>query len=299
LKDSKKEQIFVEELENTQHEIQNLVLSPNFFESLFQKLTGEKIILKNREKYQFQFNKEEINKIIAKGIWESLQDYDFEYLSYFINGFDKLDSPPSKIDRRAWFSNYRREILEGKKNLETANHFFNQLECDKNFQSIVPQALYYKTVKNGIKGSMCNSAFVSLNYSIFSPEGHCLASQDNVPINLKNTISGFANGIKGMNIGETRELFIHPSIAYGFDTSSEKCIYLRGIVTLLEIHHCNDPLPSINSIDLSFLMDKDTLVKREENYKTALQEKGIEVAQHLKKCKAIDLSLVRGYLIIL
>jgi len=297
LKDSKEEQKFVSALENTQQEIQKLILSPSFLEEVLQQLIGKNFLPNMAQHYQFQLKKEETNKIIAKGIWESLQDYDFEYLPYFIDGFDKLDSPSNKIDRRAWFPNYRREILEGKKNLEMANLFFEQLECDKGFRSVVPKALYYKTIKNGIKDSNCDSVFVSLNYSIFSPEGHCLVSRNNVSINLKNTISGFANGIKGMSIGETREIYIHPNIAYGLDTSLEKCIYLRGVVTLLGIHDYNDSIPSIDSIDLSFLMRKETLIEREKNYKMALQEKGIQVARHLKKCKAIDLPLVKNCLI--
>lgn len=297
LKDSKEEQKFISKLENTQRKIQKLISSPSFLEDVLQKLTGEKFLLNKTRNYQFPIKKEEINKVLAKGIWESLQDYDFEFLSYFIEGFDKLDAPSSKIDRRARFSNYRREILEGKKNLEIANHFFEQLEYDKNFQCVVPKELYYKIIKNGIKDTECDSGFVSLNYSIFSPEGHCLISRNNVSINLKNTISGFANGIKGMNVGETREVFMHPKVAYGLDTPSEKCTYLRGVVTLLEIHDCNDPIPPIDRIDLSFLMDKDTLIEREKNYKMAIQEKGVQVARHLKKCEAIDLSIVKNYLI--
>lgn len=297
LKDSKEEQKFVADLEKTQHEIQKLILSPRFLEDILQKLTGKKLPLNNTRKYQFQVKQEDINKIIAKGIWESLQDYDFEYLSYFIDSFDQVDSPSNAIDRRAWFSNYRRELLEGKQNLEIANYFFEQLENDNSFQSIAPKKLYYKTITSGTNVSRCNTRFVSLNYSIFSPDGHCLISQNNVLINLQNTISGFANGIKGMSIGETREIFIHPSVAYGFDTSLEKCSYLRVVATLLEMHSNNDPIPPVDSIDLSFLMDNDTLVKREENYKIALKEKGIQIAQHLKKCPAINLSIVKNYLI--
>lgn len=297
LKDSKVEQKFVADLEKAQRQIQKLISSPNFLKNVFQKVSETGLHPSHIQKYQFQFENTDINKIIAKGIWESLQDYDCECLSYFIEGFDKFTSPPNQFERQAWFPDYRKEILEGQENLKIADRFFDQLECDESYRSIADKKLYYKIIKNGISERKCNSKFVSLSYSIFSPDGRCLANQNNVPINLENTISGFANGIKGMRVGETREIFIHPSIAYGFDTSLEKCSYLRGVVTLLDIHNDDNPIPPVKITDLSFLMDEDTLLKRDENYKMMLQEKGKQIAQHLQKCNAIDLAIVKNYLI--
>ncbi len=296
LKDSEKTKKIISELEMIQDEIQKLLTSSVFLENVLEKLTGKKYFLNINQKFQFRFEKDEINKVVAKGLWESIQGYDYEYLPYFIEGMGKLESQRFKNERLAWFPEYRREFLEGKENLKRSDDLFQSLGNDKSFQCVIPQKLYYKSLKNGHGKTECNRPLVSLNYSIFSPCGHCLANQDKVFLNLKNTIPGFAHGIKGMKIGEIREIFIHPGLAYGFDTSLEKCMYLRAIVTLLDIHENNSVISDIHYMDLAFLMDPRTMETRDENYRMALVEKGIEIARHLKKCKEIDLSVIRDYL---
>jgi hypothetical protein len=296
LKDSKKTKEFVYELEITQDKIKKLCISSGFLEKILKQLTGKKYFLNANQKFQFLFEKAEINKVVAKGLWETIQDYDYEYVPYFIEGINKLESQHFKNERLAWFPWYRREFLEGKENLQKSDDVFTSLDNDKSFQCVVPQKVYYKTLKNGYGNIECNGPCVLLSYSIISPLGHCLANHDNVFLNLKNTIPGFAHGIKGMKIGETREIFIHPSLAYGFDTSLEKCIHLKAIVTLLDIQNNNGYISNVDCIDLSFLMDPKIMKTRDENYKMALIEKGMGIAKHLKKCREIDLTLIADYL---
>lgn len=295
LKDSNKNHSFIADLENTQVRIKKLIKSPLFLEKTLEKFTGKHYRPTKSQAFQFRFEKGEINRVIAKGIWESIQDYDFEYLPYFIKGFETPAPQQNKTDRLAWFPEYRREFLEGKENLEKANVLFQSFDQDTSLQCILPQKLYVKILKTGKSEIACTAPLVSLNYSIFSPLGHCLASQSEI-LNLKNTIPGFSQGIKGMQVGETREIFIHPSLAYGFNTFLEKCMHLRAIVTLEKIHESTDCFYPINSIDLSFLMDSKTQADRDENYKRALIKKGSEIAKHLKSCNEINLDSISEHL---
>lgn len=296
LKDFKKTEKFISELEETQNKIRTFLSSRTFLEEVLEKLTEKKYLLHTHNGFQFALENQDVNRAVAKGLWLTIQDYDFEYLPYFIEGLKKAESQNPKTDRLAWFPEYRKEFLEGKENLEKADIFFQSLAKDENFHSILPGKLYYKTLK-AVDGNMAgNDSLISLSCTVFSPLGHCLAYQDKVLFNLNNTVSGFAHGIKGMKIGETRELFIHPCLAYGFDTSLEKCIYLRVIVTLLAIPGNSENVQNPFCIDLSFLRDPVTLSKRNESYKMALIEKGSNIANHLKKSKEIDLILITNYL---
>ncbi len=296
LKDSKKEQNFVSDLENTQVKIQTFLKSPSFLEKTLEMLTGKQFQIAKKQEFQFQFGKDRINKLVARGLWESIQNYDKEFLSYFIKGMENPNISCSEIPRLAYFPGYRREVIGAKNNLERTADLFRSFEKEQNVTCIIPQMLYYKTLKRSHNKIECIGPLVSLEFSIFSPLGHCLNYQPNRLVNLKNTIPGFAHGVKGMKVGETREIFIHPSLGYGFETSLDKCISLRAIVTLLESHESHDAFLPVESIDLSFLLDENTLIERTENYKAVLIDKGKQISDHLKKNPQVDLVSVCEHL---
>ena len=296
LKDSQETKILIAELESAQEQIEKLLQSPTYLELILKKITGKEFAPTVTSDFYFQFDREEINEIIARGIWESIQEYDFDYLPFFIEGLGKTEIPHFKTDRMAWFPAYRRELIQAKENLRKANDFFQSLEHDKDYQCIVPQKLYYKIQQNGRGDALSSRSLVSLEYSIFSPLGHYMNHQSKVTVNLKNTIPGFAHGIRGMRIGETREIYIHPSLAYGFDTYLDKCMHLKALVTLLDVHESNSALPALISQDLALHLDPKMQISRDENYKMALIEKGAALANHLGKCEGIDLTLIQNYL---
>lgn len=96
----------------------------------------------------------------------------------------------------------------------------------------------------------------------------------------------------GMRKRHSLEIYIHPSLAYGFSTSIEKCISLRAIVTLLDIKEENALISDPDPIGLSFLLDSQIAEKRDEDYKKALLEKGVQTARHLEKCKEVSVEKI-------
>lgn len=97
-------------------------------------------------------------------------------------------------------------------------------------------------------------------------------------------------GIKGMLLGETREIWIHPSLAYGYDTNFEKCIYLRAVVTftgLIEAENQNS-YPSKKYTDLRFLLDPEMESTITETYNSALMEKGFNLSKFLENDISIN-----------
>ena len=265
------------ELEVAQGAIQRSLQSSAFLEETLQRLTGVEYVRDGKKAFSFKLN--QVNEVVAKGIWESVQDYDRDCLASFVEGMGRQDVC-EQVEREACFASYRRELLEAKEGLLAANQLLGSLEAE----CVIPNGVYYKTVKVG-QGVTCKGPLVKLTYSVFSPLGHCLAYQSDVVVNLKNTIPGFALGVRGMKVGETREIFIHPSMGYGLD----KCMHLRAVVTLVAIGDDQGFVVSDKPMDLSFVLDEKVLSERTEKYKAALFSKGVDIANHLRKCPEIDL----------
>lgn len=300
--DATNNQKFIQELEETQQKIQQLLLSKDAEVQILEKILNITLNphffdISLPHPIQMRTNYSTLNEVVAKGLWEFLQQESHEYLSYFFDGLEKCDIKNLKVDGEAYFSNYLQDFFEARENLTAANSFFQSLENNKEMECIEPFKLYYKTLgKKTSYEKKCKGSFVTLTYDIVSPLNQRLSQGTHQSINLKNTIPGFAFGIQGMGIGETREIFIHPSLAYGFDTYFlDKCIYLKAIVTLEETHN-EQPLPEMSSIDLDFILDNEVLRSRETNYKNALLVKAAMISSHLKKCKEINLLELKKHL---
>ncbi|MCH9624978.1 MAG: hypothetical protein S4CHLAM123_01400 [Chlamydiales bacterium] len=84
---------------------------------------------------------------------------------------------------------------------------------------LVPGKLYYKQLQNGNGKATKPQNIPLLTYSIWSynrwGEMEIVSFDDPLPISLRDTIPGFAQGVAGMYEGEVRKLFIHPDLAYG------------------------------------------------------------------------------------
>lgn len=296
LRDLETNQRLINDLEQAQEQIKKSLVSPLFLEETLEKLIEDKSLVLPKIQLLWPADPRELNKIIARGLWDSLQHYDLDYIPHFIEGMENPSKLAKKIERRAFFPYYRKEFLEAKNNLVEANAFFQTCTDDPHLTCIIPQKLYYKTLRMGMGEKLCKTPLVKVTCSIFSPLGHCLANYAEVILNLRNTIPGFAHGIQGMKIGETREIFIHPALAYGFDCSLEKCIHLRALVTLAQMYATDKPFPEVKFLDLAFLADPQVQVEREENYQMALRHKGSVIAQHLQKSSMLEIAVVIEFL---
>ncbi|MDP1835527.1 MAG: FKBP-type peptidyl-prolyl cis-trans isomerase [Chlamydiales bacterium] len=292
IKDSKNSQKIISELEASQDLIHTSFLSP---------LSLEKVLLKFGKK-NYTSGKgadvamlSDVNELVARAIWEVAREYDADYFSYFLAGMETLEYKGQR-DRLARFPDYRRTFLEARANLKEADLLFEKLALNSSFNSLIPSKLCYRITKNGNGEPKCNGSNLSLSYSIFSPNDLCLATEKNVMLNLKNTIPGFAAGIIGMQIGETREIYIHPSLAYGFNTSLDKCIFLRAVVQLHQIHDNREFDPNMSQLDLDFIKSNDHLRKVEDDYKKAVIERAVDLARYLKKNDKLDLDRIKKHL---
>lgn len=292
IKDSLENKKFTKVLEETQTQIQIHLKSPKFLMKTLEKLGCKNHIPCVEENFKFKYNEGKTEFIIAKGIWDALENYDFEFLPSFIDGFEKRQTEIARGPREADLPSYRRVFMEARQNLLEANKFFNGLAQDSSYHCIIPKLLYYKTNHKEEISDENQHELVLLSYSVFSPSDHSIENQSHVWINLNNSISGFAHGIKSMKMNETRELYIHPSLAYGFDTSLEKCVYLKVIVTMEGFGDADEEITPIAIKNLSFLADPSIIKQRDENYRLALENKGGRLAKHLERLTELDLCKV-------
>lgn len=227
--------------------------------------------------------------LVAQRLWEEILPYTKSERAIFC---DNLKKGGSVNPARVWKKYNQESLMEAKNNLLEADRFFSNLDLEQNLNCQIPQRLYWRTVCQGNPAVSIASPMVKLTYSIMSPVGHCLAVQNHILINLENTIPGFQQGVQKMHVGETREIWIHPSLAYGLDTSLNKCIYLKAIVTLEDVLESKPFVPSNEMIDLSFLYDLNI----EKNDLASLVSNCLAVFEILKKDPEINLTRVIQYL---
>jgi hypothetical protein len=293
--DSKNER-FINDLEKTQINIHKLIASPQFLEDVIRELTGQNIVICTTTNNCIDLVKEsliQVNKIVAKDIWNRMGDFNSEFFSIIIESLEK--NIDSIIPDKFFSSETLRFIDLAKRNIQEADKFFNNLSKSSQSHAIIPMKLYYNTLKEGIGTPVLNESLVTLEYQIFDPHDSCLAAQfyPSVSMDLSETIPGFAHGIKGMRIGETREIYIHPSLAYGVHTFLEKGIYLRVVVTLREIDKTKrKKYPELKEHDFTFLANRDFENECQKNYRESIQFFTSKLRDHYHKCSWIDFSSV-------
>ncbi|MFI5334363.1 MAG: FKBP-type peptidyl-prolyl cis-trans isomerase [Chlamydiales bacterium] len=141
-------------------------------------------------------------------------------------------------------------------NLAEANQHFETLSRDQSFQMLSPLRLYFKTTAAGSGKKLHTQNLVRLGYIIEDPEGNVLFANHDTWLDLSQTISGFANGVQGMQVDEKRAILIHPSLAYGALTTLPPCTELTIKTHLLDIDEKSSaPLPPLETIDLTWLAD--------------------------------------------
>ncbi len=290
-------QILINKLEKTQDKIRKFLTSKTFLQDVLEKTLGRKILINESRSFRFDVGKKaEISKIIARGIWEQeLCDYEKEFIPYFIDALAS-SSLEEECNPLLTVPSLFRDISEVQKKLAETATLFCSLEKQKDVECVVPNKLYYKILNPGENSTECQSPNVRLKYTFFDSSGHCLQHQADATVNLNSTISGFAHGIKGMKRGETREIYIHPSLAYGTYTPYEKGLQLRSVVTLIEEIESNSPFPELVSMDLSFLSDASFLNGVRKGYKDILVWNGYSIGAHLRKSKDVDLESIKSHL---
>lgn len=189
-----------------------------------------------------------LHALIAKGILEALNDEDDNFLQGLILGMhDANSNSQSRFDDNVGYDYKKMKILKiAQNNIKQADFYFECAAQEQNLICISPQKLLYRCLEEGTGAKLDAQTEVTIHCKIETPKSLVIADtwDDNHPIrlHLDDMIPGFVQGMQGMKVGETRELFIHPSVGYGIYTFLEKGIYLKARVKLIAIHDVKNPL---------------------------------------------------------
>lgn len=174
-------------------------------------------------------NRSQVSEDLAHVLWHIMKNYEGEY------NFDQLCATLSnlnigKLKNKSLDDCYasliksieKKAIEKGELNLQTANSYLQKLGTTPDCQpcgihEVVKNKLYYKVIKPGTGDPLSNlnsSPLISFKEKTLT--GEILSDYTSgIRIPLSETISGLQKGIKGIKVGEKRELFIHPDLAYG------------------------------------------------------------------------------------
>lgn len=164
-----------------------------------------------------------ISDDLAHVLWHVMKSYANEYdFQELVSVLGQLNE--GKIKNKPLVECYSSllEVLEKKAsekaifNLGIANSFLKQLEFNHEINEVIKHKLYYKIITPG-KGNPINnfsrSPLISFKEKTLS--GEILSEYiSSIRIPLAETISGLQKGLFGIKVGETREIFIHPDLAY-------------------------------------------------------------------------------------
>jgi len=242
LKEHKESEDLIDELEKTQTKIQHLLKSSDFFKTVVQSFFQENTTLLTEDypKESSAFNQNELEQLpelIAANIWDNLLWENESYIEGFFEGMRNANEP----NHDSKFSNYHilKQLSIARSNIELANEFFLELEKNPNVTALYPQKIYYSCIEEGDGRSLEDQVKLRVHCTIKTPKNKVLcdtwSSGQPMALDLTKTIDGFRLGMSGMRVGEIREIFIHPSVAYEIYTTLEKGIYLKARVQLVSI----------------------------------------------------------------
>lgn len=174
--------------------------------------------------------------LIAANIWNTINEESEEYQQSFMKGLqdcqEGLPNDKEHLDDKTYIFS---KIYEKSKETEL---FFKNLEKEKDIVCLEPQKLYFQVLEKGSGPSYKGQRKIKCRSSFKSTTGEILSDTFNTgpaTIDLSEVIYGFAKGLSGMQVGEIRQIYIHPNLGYGLLSSADKGGYLTCKIQLLSI----------------------------------------------------------------
>ena len=163
---------------------------------------------------------EHASKALGHMIWneiDGLKDQDQIYM-WIIEGMReaKAGKPAEHPEAFIVLEQVRFEE-ESTRNLQQAEQKLAFIKSKGTFKELVPNKLFIETVEKGRGTALKDQERASFTMRVEWGDGSVLIDTKDKPViqDLREAISGFTQGVKGMRIGERRILYIHPDLGYG------------------------------------------------------------------------------------
>lgn len=289
-------QRMIRALEDSQRKTKALLTRPDFLAYVLEKVTGEKPLLTSvfseasSNKLALQ---EKAESLVAETIWMIGNQLDIETRPEFVDAFCRSD--PSEITRG--MTHALPGALEGLKqaklNLQFADAWFAIMPKAAHLKEIIPDSLYFEPVTVGAGKKVDSFDRLLVSYIVEDQYNNILTVGHHKWIKLSTTIPGFAYGVQGMQEGETRTIYIHPSLAYGALTTLPACSSLIVKITLHQIDE-NSPanLPLLKTIDLAWVKDPHFYRELEEANHQMARSFGSRWGTWIKQSSDLDFAKI-------
>lgn len=292
----------IRDLEETQEKIIALLNSDQPLQPILKMVYPNCLIELQREltiptPVSIAADRNHLQTIVAKNTWASICN---ETL-LFINGFYKGMQDANKgnkdlsIDSTGHYE-ILKAVVRAKENAERADRFFAELDKDVNAVPVKRGEIYYKVLQKGDGEILDFQQTVKVHCRAITPDGLVIcdtwANGSPIVVELSEAIQGFAWGMKGMQEGEIREIFMHPKVAYGIYTTLEKGIYLRAEVQLLSIEPSENSstFPTIEPLDFEAIFSRLNKYNLEEIANNEGYLLGYSIWDHYKKEDSLTFS---------
>jgi FKBP-type peptidyl-prolyl cis-trans isomerase len=306
LKGDKETEELIGELEITQTKINKLLSSNSFLNEVLMIIYPNeeiKILTSSTNLLFDEFQEQQLPFIVAANIWKVMNEDEEEYCKSFISGMKdaEKDTEYKTVDADSLKYAKLQALIKIKDNLQASDDYFEHLDKDKSNVCIVPFKLYYRVVQEGTGTPLDNQTEVFAHYTIRTPDDEIIAntwSGQPSQLSLSETIPGFAWGMKGMKVKEIREVFIHPSLAYGVYTTLEKGVYLKVYLQLVKIveNQKTEKFPELTKLDLNLDISPTIELEYQEEAKKNGYADGYSVWQHYKKNKLYTISQILDHI---
>jgi peptidylprolyl isomerase len=234
----------------------------DFLEQVLTKIGGEKPQIMCKPPSPSKLNLTFFKGVLPVQAWKQMLDTvmrqfeDNDEQLAFLASISDPATPAAVPDMVGAHKTTLKGLKKALNHLDMTNTYFETLATDASLQTIVPKQLYFKTTCEGSGKELGNASRVRVGYVIADLQGEILFANHDIWLNLTQTIPGFAHGLQGMRLGEKRQLFIHPALAYGVLTTLPPCMGLVVNVQLLAMDDsCSRLLPALTPLDLNWIQN--------------------------------------------
>lgn len=296
--ESNETQTIIKDFSKTQKDLLNILSSNDLLEKFLLKLGIDNFHFNQKNQIGVQKNADYSNLVSQMFLYSFKNGFNNNpvFIRAFIEGLKTKD----KEHPVEWELEVKRRHLEqkvqAKKNLNYAESFFKNL---KNTNVKIPGKLNYITLQKGINDSLNSYSYnVSVHYKLSRLDNKPFDVENNIGTKIKEPISNFIPGIAlsliDMKKNEKRKIYMHPSFAYGENTTLEPNLGLVVEIELMDFAKNQNIKTNIEPFKLQ--SNDDNLQKLEDelnkNIESLGKEIGFQNALILKKYKNFSLEKI-------
>lgn len=258
-------------LKKSQKNVQQLLKKEDFLENILTKILDKKPCIccekPNSSPLDFSFFKGSIDSNGWREMLLQISDTfeDEQKLIFFKTFFNPPDQPtmPCRMNSSKFTLTGLKKALE---NFSITKKYFEDLINDPTLSMVVKDQLYFKILQQDYGKTLNGSDRIKINYHITDLNHNILSANYNTWLSISQLIPGFAHGLKDMKIGEKRQIYIHPSLAYGILTTLPPAMGLIAYVQLIDIDEkYSKSMPPLMSFDCTWIEDPILLKEIEES----------------------------------